>query len=252
MASRKKIVLFCGGIEEEEEEKCGSCKEEEGDRLHSLSKEGSQSSISVSVLPSLGPTRSNRKVKLRCFILSPFDPRYRSWDTFLVFLVLYTAWVSPFEFGFLTKPEYPLSISDNVVNALFGIDIVLTFFVAYLDKTSYLLVDEPKKIAWRYVRTWFLFYFISIIPAEVDRVILPHFLPSYDLLSFLRLWHLRRVSQFFSRLEKDKGYSYFSVQCLKLLCVTIWPLIIIIQKGYGCNFIPRTGSNYRYWTGDDI
>lgn len=219
MKSRKKRLMFCGGREEEEG---GSCKAEEGDRLPSLTKEDSQYSLSVSVLPSLGTTRSNRKVKLRRFILSPFDPHYRSWETFLVFLVFYTAWVSPFEFGFLSKPEKPLSITDNVVNALFGIDIVLTFFVAYLDKTSYLLVDDPKKIAWRYISSWFLFDFISIIPAEIARVILPHSFPSYGLLTLLRLWRLRRVSQLFSKLEKDKNYSYFCVRCVKLLCVTLF------------------------------
>ncbi|XP_022730608.1 potassium channel AKT1-like [Durio zibethinus] len=221
MSRRKKRVLFCGGRGEDEGGSFNT-KEEELDRFDSLSKEGSQYSLSVSVLPSLGTTRSNRKVMLRRFIVSPFDRRYRCWETFLVFLVFYTAWVSPFEFGFLLKPEKPLSITDNVVNALFGIDIVLTFFVAYLDKTSYLLEDEPKKIGWRYVRTWFLFDFISIIPAEVARVILPHPFPSYGLLTLLRLWRLRRVSQFFSMLEKDKNYSYFWVRCLKLICVTLF------------------------------
>ncbi|GJW62024.1 potassium channel AKT1-like protein [Tanacetum coccineum] len=64
--------------------------------------------------------------------------------------VCYTAWVSPFEFGFLTKPRQPLSIIDNVVNGFYGIAIVLTFFLAYLDRSTYLLVDNRKKIAWRY------------------------------------------------------------------------------------------------------
>ncbi|XVF88159.1 hypothetical protein PTKIN_Ptkin19aG0027900 [Pterospermum kingtungense] len=220
-SNRKKKAFFCGGNDEDEEG--GSCKKEEAnDLIDSMSKDGSQYSLSVSVLPSLGPNRSNRKVKLRPFIISPFGPRYRSWETFLVFLVFYTAWVSPFEFGFLTKPEYPLSVTDNVVNALFFVDIVLTFFVAYLDKTTYLLVDEPKQIAWRYIHTWFLFDFISIIPAEIARLIIPPPFPSYGLLTLLRLWRLRRVSQMFSRLEKYKDYSYFWVRCLKLICVTIF------------------------------
>ncbi|GKC52216.1 potassium channel AKT1-like protein, partial [Tanacetum coccineum] len=64
--------------------------------------------------------------------------------------VCYTAWVSPFEFGFLTKPRQPLSIIDNVANGFYGIAIVLTFLLAYLDRSTYLLVDNRKKIAWRY------------------------------------------------------------------------------------------------------
>lgn len=68
----------------------------------------------------------------------------------LVVLVIYSAWISPFEFAFLTyKKDDALSIIDNIINGFFAIDIVLTFFVAYLDSHTYLLVDNPKKIAIR-------------------------------------------------------------------------------------------------------
>ncbi|KAI7733991.1 hypothetical protein M8C21_014329 [Ambrosia artemisiifolia] len=121
-----------------------------------MSRDGSHSqsqySLTTAILPSLG-ARSNRRVKLGSFIISPYDRRYRAWETYLVVLVLYTAWVSPFEFGYLKKPRQPLSIIDNVVNGFFAIDIMLTFFLAYLDKSTYLLVDDQKKIAWRYMRT---------------------------------------------------------------------------------------------------
>ncbi|OMP01238.1 hypothetical protein CCACVL1_03133 [Corchorus capsularis] len=226
MGKKGRVRLFFGRCGDKEEGKAGtplSLRDHDGERSV-LSKEGSQYSLGVSygILPSLGPIGRNRKVKLRCFIISPFDRRYRSWDTFLVFLVFYTAWVSPFEFGFLRRPESPLSITNNVVNACFAIDIILTFFVAYIDKTSYLLVDEPGKIAWRYGRSWLLFDVISIIPAEVVRAILPSSVPSYGLFTLLRLWRLRRVGQMFSRLEKDTNYSYFWVRCLKLFCVTLF------------------------------
>ncbi|KAF5726227.1 potassium channel AKT1-like [Tripterygium wilfordii] len=185
--------------------------------------DGSQYSLSAGILPSLGATaRSNRTVLSRPYIVSPFDPRYRIWDTFLVLLVFYTAWVCPFEFGFLKAPKGPLSITDNVVNGFFAIDIVLTFFVAYLDKTSYLLVEDHKKIALRYARTWLAFDVISTIPSELARRILPHFLQPYGYFNMLRLWRLRRVSKFFSRLEKDRNYSYFWVRCSKLICVTLF------------------------------
>jgi len=42
-----------------------------------LSRDGSHYSISSGILPSLG-ARSNRRVKLRPFIVSPYDRRYRS------------------------------------------------------------------------------------------------------------------------------------------------------------------------------
>ncbi|KAI8569008.1 hypothetical protein RHMOL_Rhmol02G0245600 [Rhododendron molle] len=144
------------------------------------------------------------------------------WETFLVLLVFYTAWVSPFEFGFLNKPTAPLAITDNVVNGFFAIDIILTFFVAYLDKATYLLVDEPKLIAWRYTKTWLAFDVISTIPYELAKSILPSPVKEYGFFNMLRLWRLRRVSAMFARLEKDRHFSYFWVRCAKLIWVTLF------------------------------
>ncbi|CAI9782669.1 unnamed protein product [Fraxinus pennsylvanica] len=195
---------------------CGGAQE-----IEHMSTEGSHYSLSTGILPSLG-ARSNRRVKLRRFIVSPYDRHYRIWETFLVVLVVYTAWVSPFEFGFLEKPEGPLSITDNVVNGFFAIDIILTFFVAYLDRATYLLVDNPKQIAWKYASSWLAFDVISTIPSELARKISPEPLQTYGLYNMLRLWRLRRVSALFSRLEKDRNFNYFWVRCAKLVCVTLF------------------------------
>ncbi|KAM1824225.1 hypothetical protein ACFX13_023838 [Malus domestica] len=110
-----------------------------------LSRDGNHYRLSTGILPSFGA---------------------RIWETFLVVLVIYTAWVSPFEFGFLKGLGGPLSSTDNVVNGFFAIDIILTFFVAYLDKTTYLLVDDRKKIGWKYARSWFktTYFFVHQLP----------------------------------------------------------------------------------------
>ena len=75
----------------------------------------------------------------------------RWWQTFLVVLVVYSAWASPFELAFKKVATGSLLPVDLLVDAFFALDIVLTFFVAYLDKSTYLLVDDHKKIAVRYV-----------------------------------------------------------------------------------------------------
>ncbi|CAK9135605.1 unnamed protein product [Ilex paraguariensis] len=209
---------------------CGSAEE-----IEQLSRDGSHYSLSTGILPSLG-ARSNRRVKLRSFIISPYYRRYRAWETFLIVLVVYTAWVSPFEFGFLEKPQRPLSMADNVVNGFFAVDIILTFFVAYLDRSTYLLVDDPKQIAWKYASSWLAFDVISTIPSELARKIFRSPIETYGLFNMLRLWRLRRVSSLFARygdnltsfflssnrLEKDRNFNYFWVRCAKLICVTLF------------------------------
>lgn len=149
--------------------------------------------FSSDLLPSLG-ARINQTTKLRKYIVSPFNPRYRwlyihiyypshlyiltsllllmpyscrlisrAWEMFLVVFVIYSAWICPFEFAFLAYEQDALFVIDNIVNGFFAIDIFLTFFVAYLDSHSYLLVDDPKKIAIRWVNSPTVrFYFYSV------------------------------------------------------------------------------------------
>ncbi|KAK8660541.1 hypothetical protein V6N13_051465 [Hibiscus sabdariffa] len=230
--------MFRGSVE---------CRQE--DEIEQLSRESSHYSLTTGILPALGG-RSIRRIKLRSYIISPYDRRYRVWETFLVLLVVYTAWVSPFEFGFLGKPDTALAVTDNVVNGFFALDIILTFFVAYLDKTTYLLVDDPKKIAWKYGSSWLVLDIISTIPSELARKISPRPLRSYGLFNMLRLWRLRRVSALFSRLEKDKNYNYFWVRCAKLICVTIFAVHCA-----GC-FFYRIAAKYhdpgRTWLSDSL
>jgi potassium channel len=68
------------------------------------------------------------------------DPR-RWWQEFLIVLVLDSAWVSPFE----------LAIHKSVTAQLLVVDIALFFFVAYVDRSTNLFVDDRRKIASRYM-----------------------------------------------------------------------------------------------------
>ncbi|XP_070682673.1 potassium channel AKT2/3 isoform X4 [Malus domestica] len=143
--------------------------------------------ISKLILPPLGASSYNQTpIQSNGWIVSPMDSRYRCWETFMVVLVAYSAWVYPFEVAFLnTSKSRPLYIADNVVDLFFGADIILTFFVAYVDPRTQLLVHDSKKIA-------------------------------------MRFWRLRRAKQLFTRLEKDIRFSYFWVRCARLLSVTVF------------------------------
>lgn len=162
---------------------------------------GAQSGFfSSDLLPSLG-ANINRAIKLRRHIISPFNPRYRAWEMFLVILVIYSAWICPFQFAFLNYKQDALFIFDNIVNGFFAIDIVLTFFVAYVDSQSYLLVDDQKKISLRYISTWFIFDVCSTAPLQPLSLLLTNHRSGlgFRVLNMLRLWRLRRVSSLFAR-----------------------------------------------------
>uniref|UniRef100_A0A2P2JG54 Potassium channel n=1 Tax=Rhizophora mucronata TaxID=61149 RepID=A0A2P2JG54_RHIMU len=197
-------------------------RDEEDEAFLSLSR------MSNIIIPPLGVQVYNQNpTGSRKWMISPMDSRYRSWETLMVLLVLYSAWVSPFEVAFWSSTtRFPgLYFADNVVDLFFAINIVLTFFVAYIDPRTQLLVVDRKSVATRYLSTWFLMDVASTIPFRAMGELLTGKQKmdlSYSILDLLRLWRIRRVMQFFTRLEKDIRFSYFWVRCSRLICVTLF------------------------------
>ncbi|KAK9000481.1 hypothetical protein V6N11_080977 [Hibiscus sabdariffa] len=204
----------------------GVHRQKEGDETVDEDVSLSLSSLSKIILPPLGTSSYNHSSHVNSkWIISPMDSRYRCWETFMVVLVFYSAFVYPFEIAFLTPTRpTPLYVVDSVVDCFFAVDIALTFLVAYIDSTTQLFVRDRKSIAKRYLSTWFIMDLASTIPFEE----IVHLLftkgklgVSYSGLELLRFWRLRRVKQFFTRLEKDIRFSYFWIRCAKLISVTL-------------------------------
>ncbi|KAK8319111.1 hypothetical protein V6Z11_A13G217400 [Gossypium hirsutum] len=181
--------------------------------------------VSSSILPAFGTVVDDGYSHLNKYVIVPYDQRYRSRKPVSslqsgkfylenlktgakttrkhhkIVLVLYSAWASVFELAFNKTARGPLLIVDMVVDVFFAIDIVLTFFVAYLDKSTYLLVDDHKKIA---LRVWFFMDIASTLPYQfIFRI-------------FTGTWHDGEV------FEKDTRFSYFWTRLLKLLGVIVF------------------------------
>ncbi|KAK6236874.1 hypothetical protein QUC31_020669 [Theobroma cacao] len=211
-------------------------------------------SVSSSLLPAFGTVVDDGYLHLKKYVIAPYDFRYRWWQTFLVALVLYSAWASTFEVAFKKAAKGALLIIDLVVDVFFATDIILTFFVAYLDKTTYLLVDDHKRIALRYVtRFWFFMDVASTLPFQFIYKIVTgkwHAGEVFSFLNLLRLWRLWRVSELFKRLEKDPRFSYFWTRLLKLVCVTVFAV-----HSAGCFYYwlaARHRTPAKTWIGSEV
>lgn len=206
-----------------------SLKNEKSRRRWKRSDDGSSSlnlrNLSKLILPPLGAAGYVQSVT-RGKVISPMDSRYRCWESFTVVLVVYAAWVYPFEVAFLNGvPKGGLCIVDNIIDLFFAVDIVLTFFVAYIDSKTQLLVRDQRKIAVRYLCTWFVMDVASTIPYEGLGYLITGKAKSgisYTLLGMLRLWRLRKVKQFLTRLEKDIRFNYFWIRSIRLLFVSLF------------------------------
>ncbi|KAI0508127.1 hypothetical protein KFK09_014261 [Dendrobium nobile] len=164
--------------------------------------------ISSSFLPVFGVAIDENFSQKKKYVIVPFDHRYRRWQAFLVLLVAYSAWASPLELAFekLVASKALIAI-DLIVDAFFAVDIVVCFYVAYLDKSTHLLVFEQKKIATRYVMTLnFGMDVVSTLPFQLFYGIITGKSKdgtSLGILSLLRLWRLRHVSNLFREASRN-------------------------------------------------
>lgn len=74
----------------------------------------------------------------------------------------------------------------------------------------------------RYLSTFFIMDVASTIPFQGLAYLATGEVresAAYSLLGILRLWRLRKVKQFFTRLEKDIRFSYFWIRCARLVAV---------------------------------
>lgn len=82
---------------------------------------------------------------------------------FITTILLFTCMVTPYRIAFVEYDDnYWLAI-DSLIDAGFGIDIVLNFFMAYYDESED-IVDNRKKIALGYMKSWFFIDVAAIIP----------------------------------------------------------------------------------------
>lgn len=73
---------------------------------------------------------------------------------------------SPFRLAFYGSSLAGWGGIELGVDAVFVVDLVLNFFTAYFDSDER-LVDNPKSIAWGYLRSWFLVDLVSVAPVSL-------------------------------------------------------------------------------------
>ena len=95
------------------------------------------------------------------WIILPDNPYKKIWDLFIACIILYSAIVTPYEIAFLDNTN--ISWFDILIDIVLAIDVVLNFFTAYTDSEEN-LIRNHKKIIIKYLKSWFIIDFISILP----------------------------------------------------------------------------------------
>jgi hypothetical protein len=104
-------------------------------------------------------------VKIAPYMIMPTNKFRTYWNILIIFLLIYTATYMPYDVAFIDTPSTLSNNIDYAVDALFSIDIILTFFTTYEEPDGTIRHRLPD-IARSYIKSWFFldliaWYFIS-------------------------------------------------------------------------------------------
>ncbi|GJP61825.1 hypothetical protein CLOP_g18949 [Closterium sp. NIES-67] len=166
-------------------------------------------------------------------VVAPDNGYLLLWQQLVLVLSFYSAFITPLEFSFLPVLPPGLAMADNIINAFFLADLLLTFFVAFKDRRTQSYVCDHWSIATRYLCTFFACDVLALFPwdtffqlagGEGDDNLLRWFL-------WTRVVRTRHVMNYFHRLQRDIRLSYFAVRVVKLIFVELY-----ITHVAGCFF----------------
>ena len=102
-----------------------------------------------------------QKPKYDCLI--PPNCKFKIiWTLVMIVLLLYTAFCTPYIIAFIEEMASGLFVLEVIVDMLFFIDIILTFFTPYMEGNRE--IRDKCIIAKKYLFSWFIFDLVACIP----------------------------------------------------------------------------------------
>ncbi|KAI8540935.1 hypothetical protein RHMOL_Rhmol08G0023500 [Rhododendron molle] len=155
-------------------------------------------------------------------VMRKFQSRwYRAWTHFILVWAIYSSFFTPLEFGFFRGLPNKLFILDVVGQVAFLVDIILQFFLAYRDTQTYKIVHKHSPIALRYLKSSFVIDLLGCLPWDVIYKACGK-KEELRYLLWIRLSRVRKVTEFFQKMEKDIRINYLFTRIIKLLAVELY------------------------------
>ena len=94
--------------------------------------------------------RKNKKLERKSFILYPQDRFKVIWDVFMTVLIIFASVITPLKIAFEVEPSRLSKSTENCVDILFLIDIIIILNSAFYDERDFKLIQERDEIARQY------------------------------------------------------------------------------------------------------
>jgi potassium voltage-gated channel Eag-related subfamily H protein 7 len=164
-----------------------------------------------------------------CPVLDPRTEKMKNWDVVIALLLVYTAYVTPYEVAFLsTERINPLFVFNRFVDLCFICDMFRMFFTAYFDDAKFYFVTKHSMIAKNYFCGWFTIDLISVLPFDTLGLVMDSEAMSQmkgarivRLMRLLKLLRLLRSMRIFNRWQDKFGVSFALKSLIRFMLVVL-------------------------------
>jgi hypothetical protein len=182
------------------------------------------------------------------YIMLPQNQFRLAWDFFMALLLCAMAFYIPYRVCFYWNDDEeedetsPIFLFEMLVDAMFALDIILNFFTAYTDHSTALVITSHKRIAKRYLKTYFFVDVIATLPlgyilthssstaikiGKLGR--LPKLVKFVRGLRLLKLLRVYKLQKFIMRLEGEYNVHHGVSRLIKIVLT-----ILVVTHMVGC------------------
>jgi hypothetical protein len=173
-----------------------------------------------------------KRIEKPFMIIEPESKFAKRWFTLNIIFLMFTSTVTPYEVSLLESSLYDgLWCLNRLVDLYFVSDLFFQFNLAFMKERSHTLTTDRKEIAKRYITTFFIPDFISIIPFDMLSDFMNQgnsfrALRALRLLRLLKLVRVLKASVMIKRIERRAGFLHAHVMLIKfglgLLILAHW------------------------------
>lgn len=166
------------------------------------------------------------------YIIPPTLDSKIKWDLAIGLVIVYSIIVIPVQVGFSANATGPLFYIEKIFDAMFFLDMGISFRTAYSDDGTDALVVIPEKIYKYYLKSWFTIDFFSTVPFDSIFGVFSNsssnslrsikLLKVSRLLRLLKLVRFAKLRKYITKIEDSLGISPVAFELGKMIIEVVF------------------------------
>ncbi|XP_076169153.1 potassium/sodium hyperpolarization-activated cyclic nucleotide-gated channel 4 [Ptiloglossa arizonensis] len=163
----------------------------------------------------------SRHLALYPYMIHPFSSFRIVWESLMTIFTFVGLLVIPVSITFYFENYDNWYMINDTMNIVFLCDIVIWFFTGYYDYRTKVIVLNPRIVALKYLKNYFVIDFVSVIPIGFVNLIIPNSTWYCTTLNMMKILRIRNIIVYSRRLQNVYRMSFQLYKIVETFAITI-------------------------------